>query len=99
MKNVLTKRNINLKKRRFQHFLKQHKIILLEYHHQFRYIEAIEGFHTKTNSYLNSLKHWWQCTGIILSWVEKIGGSLYSDYGDKDIQFEKLDNVKIQTPN
>jgi len=54
-----------------------------------RYIEATEGFHTKTNSYLNSLKHWWQCTVIMLSWVDKIGGSHSSDYGDKDIQFEK----------
>jgi hypothetical protein len=69
--------------------LKQHKIILLEYHPQLRYIEATEGFHTETNSYLNSLKHWWQFTGIMLLWVEKIRGSHSSDFGDKDIQFEK----------
>jgi hypothetical protein len=59
---------------------------LLEYHPQLRYIEVTEGFHTETNSYL---KHWWQCTGIMLLWVEKIGGSHSSDFGDKDIQFEK----------
>jgi hypothetical protein len=69
--------------------LKQHKIILLLYHNQLRYIEVTEGFHTKTNSYLNSLKHWWQCTGIMLLWVEKIGGFHKNDYGDKDIQSEK----------
>jgi len=67
--------------------VKEHKKIWLGYHHQLRYIEPTEGFHTKIISYLNSLKHWWQCTGIILLWVEKIGGSHSSDYGDKDIQF------------